>query len=375
MTARDPDPTRLSAEIERLVGPLDDQRWKLLGKAAAELHARFVSDLPPETPRSPYLSDRTTLAAYLAYFFPASKAQVVRALAEVEPPAAPSARVLDVGAGPGPAAQAAAEWLAAHGKSVETVALEASPLALESMAKLWPKELGAVSPKAWRAGQALPAGPFDVVVAAHVLNELFQEESARLDRRATFAVELSKRLAPGGLLVLVEPALKRTGRELLVMRDRLIQQASMYALAPCLTQLPCPAIAKPRDWCHADRPWEAPPLAVRAAEEAGLARESLKFAYVVLTNAPMERVKDAALFRIVSEPLPEKGKLRYFGCGPLGRHPLVRLDRETSEPNAAFSTLERGDIARLDPTVPGADGKRVGAASVVTVVRSAKERD
>ena len=176
--------------------------------------------------------------------------------------------------------------------------------------------------------------------------------------------------------MLVEPALRRTGRELLVIRDRLLS-TGMVARAPCLYQGACPSIARPRDWCHADRPWEAPPLVVQAAEAAGLSRDSLKFSYVILSpgaSAP-EKSRDHALFRIVSEPLPEKGKLRFFGCGPAGRHALVRLDKEKSPVNAAFDTLERGDIVRVEGLVPSGDGRRLGSTSTVEGIVAATDRD
>lgn len=368
---------RLTVEVERLVGgPLEGKRLETIGKALGVLHRRFVSESPPEEGPS-YFADRATLAAYLAYFVPASQAQVARALAEVTPPGTSILRVLDLGSGPGPASNAVAEWAATYRRSVHVTAVDASSEALDAMKRLWSGGFGPLETRTWKAGEGLPSGPYDVIVAAHVLNELFLSESTRLDHRAQLAAELGKRLTPGGLLVLVEPALRRTGRELLVIRDRLLAKGGLSVLAPCFFQGACPALTRPRDWCHADRPWDAPPLPSLVGEAAGLSRESLKFSYVVLSNAlpSPERARDPELFRIVSEPLPEKGKLKYFGCGGAGRHPLVRLDREASEANAAFGTLERGDVVRVQGTVASGDGKRVTPAVTVEVTLSARSLD
>ena len=206
------------------------------------------------------------------------------------------------------------------------------------MKRLW--SAGKLKTITWSVGSSLPEGPFDVIVMSHALNELYTGDPNRLEKRQKFVDELKRRVAPEGYLVLVEPALKRTGRELLVIRDKLVGAGGMVARAPCLYQLLCPAIARPRDWCHADRPWQAPPMVERAAQEAGLFRESLKYSYVVLSPASpaIERSKDASLFRIVSEPLPEKGKLRFFGCGPSGRHALTRLDKDKTDVNDAFDS-------------------------------------
>lgn len=368
---------RVEREIERLLGgPLDARRWKSLGAALAALHGRFVAEQASELDATPYMAARASLAAYLAYFFPASRAQVARVLAELPAPTASTWRVLDVGSGPGPATVAVADWARRHGSRVDATALEASSDALQSLKSIWDARAGSLTTRTWRVGQPLPDGPFDVIVSSHVLNELFADAPDRIERRTQFALDLAQRLAPGGLLVLVEPALKRSGRDLLELRDRLLGK-SLHVVAPCFFRGPCPALERPRDWCHSDRPWTPPALVERAGEAAGLARESLKFSYVVLTNRSLraDGESDERLFRIVSDPLPEKGKRRFFGCGPAGRHPLVRLDRERTETNAAFDGLERGDVVRFGELRSSGDGRRLGPETSVTVERPASALD
>lgn len=363
---------RLNEELSRLVGgPLQGKRMNVVSRALAALHARFVSELP-QTEASTYMDDAASRAAYLAYFFPASRAQVARALAEVKLPKGRPLRVLDLGSGPGPASVAVAEWAAKHSRSVELVAADTSGEAADTLRRLWSPSWGELETRAWSAGQPLPEGTFDVIVLAHVLNELFPGDPHRLEKRSALMKELAARLSPDGLLVLVEPALRRTGRELLVLRDRLVSHG-LSVQAPCFFQGSCPAIIRPRDWCHSDRPWKPPALLEKIGDEAGLARESLKFAYVILSRGPADQVrsKDTSLFRIVSERLPEKGKLRYFGCGAAGRHPLVRLDREASETNAAFDRLDRGDVIRVGALVASGDGRRLGADTDVQVEQRA----
>lgn len=368
---QDPMNAALTREVERLLGgPVAGPKLARLGRALDALHRRFVSEQAPEDAGSPYLQESAQLAAYLAYFFPASLSQVKRALVEVDVPPGQSLKVLDIGSGPGPASFAVAGWAK---RRLDVTALEASPSSLDTFRRLWSPQLGELKTTTWTTGNALPAGPFDVIVMSHVLNELFPGDPARLEKRQNLVNDIASRLAPEGLLVLVEPALRRTGRELLVVRDRLIS-GGLVARAPCLFQGNCPAIARPRDWCHADRPWEPPALARAAAEAAELSRESLKYSYVILSRAG-ERSRDNALFRIVSEPLPEAGKLRYFGCGPAGRHPLIRLQKERTDENAAFDTLERGDIVQAEGLTLAGDGRRVGPTTPLVVTRSATELD
>jgi hypothetical protein len=79
------------------------------------------------------------------------------------------------------------------------------------------------------ASVAVLGGGFDLVVASHLLNELFVSLQAQeqAEERLTRLAELVNRwgsglLAPGGLIVLIEPALRETSRDLLRVRDRLL---------------------------------------------------------------------------------------------------------------------------------------------------------
>ena len=122
----------------------------------------------------------------------------------------------------------------------------------------------------------------------------------------------------------------------------------MRIVAPCFFAGPCPALARDRDWCH---------------DAAG----TVDFSYLVVRPAgPVGEAVDPALYRIVSDPMPEKGRLRLFGCGASGRHPLVRLNRHESDSNADLDLLGRGDVARVAKVAFASDGLRVTAETLVT---------
>jgi len=73
-------------------------------------------------------------------------------------------------------------------------------------------------------------------------------------------------------------------------------------------------------------------------------------------------------YRIVSDPMPEKGRLKLYGCGPTGRHLFVRLDRHESAGNAAFAELVRGEVADIVGAASASDGLRIEAATSVARV-------
>jgi Mitochondrial small ribosomal subunit Rsm22 len=199
-------------------------------------------------------------------------------------------------------------------------------------------------------------GRFDLVVAAHLLNELYVAESpeARIESRARRVLAWCRALlADGGTAILVEPALRETSRALLAVRDRLLV-SGLHVVAPCFWTGPCPALARERDWCH-------------DAVGAGGGARRVDFSYLVLRATPAPAPPPGTM-RVVSDQLVEKGRLKVFGCGPAGRQPLVRLDRSASTTNAAFDELARGDVVTISGTRFSPDGLRLAEETLVTRV-------
>ncbi|HWE29836.1 MAG TPA: small ribosomal subunit Rsm22 family protein [Polyangia bacterium] len=310
-----------------------------------------------------YFEDPQLLGAYLFLYWPVSYGQAASVLREL---GGAGGRVLDVGSGPGPLALAALDAGAAH-----ALAIDRSAAALEVAGTLAGAAGTSLESARWEPGRPLPDGPFDLVLAGHVLNELYGDDLAA---RAKLVDAMMARLSAGGFVVLLEPALRETSRALLSLRDRLVA-AGATVRAPCLYRGDCPALVRPSDWCHAERAWTPPPLVDELAHAAKLHRDTLKMSYLVLQapGAPWPTLPDGRLFRIVSEPLPQKGKHRVFGCGPEGRAPLVLPEKHVSERNRAFTSLARGEVARVDRLTARGDGLRLDAESRVERVAAADE--
>ena len=138
-------------------------------------------------------------------------------------------------------------------------------------------------------------------------------------------------------MVILEPALRDTSRELLSVRDALVARG-FAVRAPCLWRGPCPALVRPptgatpsgagrRRRCSTR--WPAPPR---------LHKEALKMSYLVLApkGEDWPVLPPGRLFRIVSEPLEGKGRQRFMGCGPEGRMGLALQEKHRTEANAGL---------------------------------------
>ena len=162
-------------------------------------------------------------------------------------------------------------------------------------------------------------------------------------------------LLPQGFLILIEPALKNTSRELLLLRNELIKTLGLNVYAPCVHNSACPAVSdNAHDWCHESVHWSEPEIIREIDERIGNRKSSLKFSYVVLTRGDLSvrevgrqqscLKSDECLWRVVSERLEEAGKLSLYLCGSMGRFKVTRLNKHTDEVNEAFSRLDRGQV-------------------------------
>jgi ribosomal protein RSM22 (predicted rRNA methylase) len=317
-------------------------------RAVEALHEGLVAGRVLARPAT--YDDPVHLGAYLLWWWPQTYAKV-RALLEMARAAGAlpehAARMVDLGSGPGGAAVAALDALGG-----EALAVDASAAALAEA-----RFLGAGRLATRHADLASPSfeldGEFDLALLANLLSELPPTAREPLVARLP--------LARDGAVLIVEPALRETGRALLEVRDALLRRG-WAAAGPCLTQRPCPALSNPRDWCTAQQTWEPPEHLVQLARELGL-RSDEELAYAPLILVRRIEPATAGTWRVVGVPQPEKGKKRLFVCSDEGRVALTRLDRDAGPANEDFDRLQRGDLVQLRGVEPKGDGLRIGAGS------------
>jgi ribosomal protein RSM22 (predicted rRNA methylase) len=304
--------------------------------------------------------------------------------------------VLDLGAGMGASTWGLVRALEAAGEAgtIDVTWVDADGLALEVAMAIARARAGRGRVELRATAMQRSAGPlpgarrFDVVLAGQVLSELDVglADGARTEKHAALLASWLDWLEPGGSLVLVEPALRDRTRHLHRLHDAMLA-AGATVFAPCLHASTCPALARDGDWCHEDLAVDLPAWLVPVARAAGLRHEGLTFSYLVLrrdgrrlSDAVSAR-QDGSSLRMVSGPMPSKGKLEAFLCGALpsptgpvvSRARVTRLDRDASPANTAWAEATRGDVVLLEPAPP-LDRPRIERATRVALSGVTKTR-
>lgn len=309
-----------------------------------------------------YLDDPDMRAAYISHFLITNAAKVLFCLDKLAFKKSDGDKIfiLDLGMGPGTASLAASIFFAWHHPNthVELVGLErCHPVihdAISMFGMLHNKNhhlitiAGSLDSKDAQA--QLSGKKFDIVIAANFFNEFPDEKQIIkvLKHLATWHIK------EGGGIIIIDPALQKTARNLMHVRDLIIDIVGLKILGPCLHQKNCPMFAQnQRDWCHFYIEWDRPALIKKMDELVGTDHTFLKLAYFIFGNgagncAAIAR-NDSNLWRVVSSPLISKGKRELVLCGGNGQLlKVMRQDKNASYTNKEIETAKRGDVVQCE---------------------------
>ena len=318
------------------------------------LLSELFTQARPQLPTG-YMNQPRFRAAYLLYFLPTCAATVLHVLAESQVLTglvARPLRVLDLGAGPLTASLALA---LATDVQLEVTAVDAARQAMEDgqaiLRQLRPDATVRLLAGNLRDGALLGklTGPYDLILAANVLNEWPHQTS----RPATdwLLRLLTAKLAPGGAVVLVEPATRHASHRLIAVREHMLAATELAVLAPCKGVMPCPLADSTRDWCHAEQPWQRPRQVALLDEAVGHRRATLKFSHLVLADRQRPAwPRDG--FRVIGGAMVAGETFRRYLCGADGRRVAVAERHDARRKWPELLDAWRGDALQV-PGHPG----------------------
>ncbi len=338
---------------------------KFFAKGADLLSTAFTEErgvLPKN-----YFNKKEYRSAYLLYFVLQNFVKVWKCLEQLPSPLGEEGKgeglkVLDLGSGPGTAALACSAFFKDHPLTV--FAFEQNEGIRKDALALWQK----LAPPHHRftftryplhtaGGQAVPREKVDIAIAANFLSELNFQEQLSLSAQT---------LKHSNTFVIIEPALRITTRQLMRLRDALLEKKAGTVLAPCLHQKNCPMLAaNPRDWCHFYIDWKCPYIIRQVDELVGNKHDYLKMAYLVIaSNKVAKQSLCNDTWRVVSSPLISAGKKEIILCGDCGfLKKIDRLNKDRSEQNKNFDQIRRGDI------IEGSNQSRIEKQDKIEIFR------
>lgn len=325
---------------------------KFFARGAAEMSAYFTSERS-QLPKN-YLNKKELRAGYLLYFVVTNFLKVKYCLEEIKALERFKEKdvitIADIGCGPGTASLACADFWRKHSnkQKLEITAIDQNTNALHDAKRIFAEfaEDGAslrtiysnLYPKT--ISRSLKT-KFDIVISANFLNE-FENIEQQADIVKTIT---EKHLEDNGLLIIIEPSLRWTTRNLMRLRDKVLDSGNL--IAPCSHNNPCPMLKESdRDWCHMYLDWKRPEVIAKVDQMIGNRKDYIKFSYLIISKRSHDRTiaRSHETWRVVSAPMRSKGKVELLLCNKNGLLRVTRQDKNQSDLNSDFDHIKRGDI-------------------------------
>lgn len=298
-------PNLLRTAVEQ---ELSTVSFSALSAAASELSDRYRQQRKTDR----FITTDAHRLAYLAVRMPATFAAVGTALAQFGGNIQPES-LLDLGAGTGAAAWAAAETF----DSLRQFTLIEQDRGLIELGRKLGQQSEALQVAEWRAANLNSLAefpPHDLVICSYSLGEI---EPAAARKILNAAWQAAKQV-----LILIEPGTMKGFATVRAARDQLIE-AGAFLLAPCPHSGACPMPTDESDWCHFAARFDRTSLH-RRLKGGSLGYEDEKFSYVAAAKHPVT----PAAARVIRHPLRQPGFTQLQLCTPEGLQTISITKRD-----------------------------------------------
>lgn len=366
---------------QAVTGMNGEEALEKVTPSVAKLSDLFTTDRP-EKKFPDYFADNDLLSAYGLFFLPQSFVRttyVLRFLTEARQWKAPSSplRILDLGSGPGSCGVACAHYFKQLGvPELELNAIDHSATALAAFEPFAEAVLGSKYSVKTRIGDAhradtWPEGPFDIIIAGFVLNEM---KSLGQPALIQWVESMKDRLTPDGLILILEPALKVTSQRLQKLSDEIAAHEIVSRIGPELDAHPCPQLAEGVHWSHEVRHWQIPSTTEFINRKLHRDLRDVRFTFAAFSNQNIKALDKSAI-RIVSDIQIIKGLLRFIGVqnGQLQTVEVSTRGLSKHDVKVLASKFERGDI--VSHAQPPAAKVRLMHSADLKIVWAAQPRN
>lgn len=317
-----------------------------------------------------YMSEKDTFGSYLLYYFPVSYLQIQTVIDFLGNTIEDISKkyeigILEIGSGPAPGTTALCDRIRKFNKNAKiSVSLcDTSETAMQTAKKILESDFENVCVETKKADLERngrePFGKktkkFDIVLMSHVLNELWKKDGDKIQKRLSFIKAQTEKLSENGILILNEPAMLESSRNLIKIRDEILESEAfrgMNLVAPCPLSgsKKCPAMLSENQTCHAEKMWKPVEPVMSLAKGAGLDRESVKMSFFVFqkTEEQAEPENRKTLTVVSDGMLNKSGRIRFMLCDGGKRFSLSAKKDDKHAKEIGFFGLRRYDKIRIE---------------------------
>lgn len=273
---------------EFLSGDLPDALFKKDAHCIVELSEQYND---PVLASQVKISSERQAAAYSLYYLPINAYKILSVFEHTFrylPRGSQVTRILDFGCGPATASMVIPELLKGP---LQIRAVDNSNETINLARRLMKEHYHGRTDIIFSANQQLAEKEqYDLIIAANVFCEMSFDQAIK-----TFSLLYSS-LFETGILVVIEPALQKATRNLMQLRDTLLEiYPTAAVLFPCTQCHRCPMLkSSDADWCHGTLSWQKPRLVSHFDRLTGYNKHRLKYSALVfgkeLSTPPGYRV-------------------------------------------------------------------------------------
>ncbi len=315
-----------------------------------------------------YFKGGTNTCAYGLFYFPQTWMLTRLVLSELlefrnwRLPNNGPINILDLGCGLGSAGLSALELLhrkgvdnpiSLHGVDYATRALSYCSDIFHQNSQLWPNAKLSVNCQNLNDFQRDKKGPakgYHLIILSFSLNEALQTYST--EKVIGYLRSLSSKLSRGGLIVVMDPAMKPISEALHSAAESLTEDRKLFYWGPYLHGPKCPLVETKKYWNHEVRLWNPPQSLSFLNRKLWRSIQELKCSCLILGKAPSESSDNDSdsLVRLVSPIVNKKGRFVFFAVdesGVLGTYDIQFRDINKDE-KKKVEMIERGDTLGLN---------------------------
>lgn len=360
--------------------PLNQSEIKVLSQSLLNLQRGLTGER--KLAGQSYMSDKNLFGAYLLYYFPVSYLQiqtVVESFETAENTAISTnsnnncIKILEIGSGPAPGTIAICDKLREKNPNakIEITLLDSSKNALETAKKIIQSDFKNVDIKTQVCNLEsisnekliINNSQFSIILMSHVLNELWKTDNKKIEKRINFLKNVKNFLSENGVLILNEPAVLESSRNLIKVRDEILNNeefSELSLIAPCQNlfstnstteKIICPCLLSENQTCHAEKMWKPNEPILSLAKGAKLDRQSVKMTYFVFQKiSPITSniSPTTSHLTIVSDSMLNKsGRVRFMLCDGKRRFSISAKKDDEHAKKIGFFDLKRYDKIQI----------------------------